>query len=135
MNLRTSSGFPKEYVHSKSYILVVETDDLVRGLLEQWLTEHEYAVIVRRLSEILATRISDAMPQLIIVNVPHPRNARSLIQSLRQVYSCPVLVISARFSHAVLKSRVLAAQLSAAQVLPIPFTRGELLDAVVSAIA
>ena len=117
-------------VHQQSYILIVETDDLIRGLLERWLGEAGYAVVAGTLQKLLEKRIRQGMPRLIIADIPSPRGAATLIQSLQEVYSSPMLILSARFRRGLGVSASAARQLGVRRVLPKPFTRAELIAAV-----
>jgi DNA-binding response OmpR family regulator len=67
---------------------------------------------------------------LIVANVADPRSAAPLLQSLREAYSSPILVISARFRRGLGRSMDAARRLGVHRILPKPFTRGELLAAV-----
>lgn len=113
-------------MQKKDSIVIVETDDLIRALLERWLGEAGYAVIAGG---------SDAPDlgqpvRLIIVNVSKPRNPGALIRSMQAKYEAPILVISGRFRRGLSGSADAARQLGARKVLPKPFTRAELLAAV-----
>jgi DNA-binding response OmpR family regulator len=116
-------------VHRTGYILVVESDDLIRELLQQWLGDAGYTVIVGD----YRTRECAHAPVLVIANIGSPRCADSLIGTLRAVYAAPMLVVSARFRRGA--STGVAQALGVSQVLPKPFTREELLSAVREAIA
>jgi DNA-binding response OmpR family regulator len=122
-------------VHKKRSIIVVETDDLVRGLLEQWLGDEGYAVSVRALRTLTENRSVENGPSLLIVDVPNPKSAAAIIQALKQVYPSPVLVLSARFRRGLGASPSVANRLGVRKVLAKPFTREELLGAVNEAIA
>jgi len=116
----------EELVQKKDYIVIVETDDLIRALLERWLGEAGYAVIAGG---------SDAPDlgqpvRLIIVNVSKPRNPGALIRSIQAKYEAPILVISGRFRRGLSGSTDAARQIGVRKVLPKPFTRAELLAAV-----
>ena len=110
----------------KGYILVVETDDLIRGLLERWLGEAGHAAVV--------CAPGDPVPErglrLVIADVESPRRAGARIASLQAAYQAPMLVISARFRRGFGASEAAARQLGVQKVLPKPFTRAELLAAV-----
>jgi DNA-binding response OmpR family regulator len=123
------------YVRQKGYILVVEADDLIRGLLERWLGEASYAVAAGTLRDLLKDRLRKGVPRLVIADIPRPRDAQALIQSLQQVYPSPILVLSARFRRGLEASTEVASRLGVCKVLPKPFTREELLCAVNEAIA
>jgi DNA-binding response OmpR family regulator len=117
-------------VQQKGHILVVETDDLIRGLLETWLGEAGYSVVVRTLRKLPVSRMREGLPHLIIVDVPSPRSAEPLIESVKEVYPRPILLLSARFRRGLGASMDVASRLGVRKVLPKPFTRAELLAAV-----
>jgi DNA-binding response OmpR family regulator len=118
------------HVHQQEIILVIESDDLIRGLLERWLGEAGYAVAVRTLQTLAEDRIWQGPPHLIIADVPSPRGAERLIQSVREVYPSPILILSARFRRGLGASMDVATRLGVRKILPKPFTRKELLSAI-----
>jgi DNA-binding response OmpR family regulator len=122
----------KEYlcVKRKGYILVVETDDLIRELLGCWLEEAGYTVVLGDYEN----RVSEGAPCLVVANISNPRGAQALIRSLQAVYAAPILVLSARFRRGLGGSRDAARLLGVRNVLPKPFSREELLGAVGEAI-
>jgi DNA-binding response OmpR family regulator len=110
--------------------VVIEPDDLILGLLERWLHEAGYSVMTET-SQNLAQAVSESgEPDLVIVDVPAPRNAGGIIRSVQEVCAAPILLLSARFRRDTGSSRALASQLGVRSVLPKPFTRRELLSAV-----
>jgi DNA-binding response OmpR family regulator len=104
----------------KGFVVIHEEDDLIRGLLERWLGEAGYAL----------RREAHEAPCLVVANVPSPRGAQALIESLRSVYAAPILVLSGRFRRGLAGSAEAARRLGVKKVLPKPFTRKELLSAV-----
>ena len=104
----------------KGFIVIQEEDDLIRELLERWLGEAGYSVDGKAYET----------PRLVIANVPSPRGAQPLIESLRAVYAAPILVLSGRFRRGLAGSAEAARRLGVKKVLPKPFTRKELLSAV-----
>ena len=92
----------------KGFVLIHDEDVLIRELLERWLGEAGYAV---RAS-------GDDVPCLVIVDVPHPRRAQALIQSLQAVYAAPVLVLSGRFRRGLAGSAETARRFGVKKVLP-----------------
>jgi DNA-binding response OmpR family regulator len=110
-------------VQQKQRILVVEPDDLILGLLERWLGEEGYAVVVE-------SSLTPEKPQLVIIDVPEPLGAEKIIKSVRDVHASPILLLSARFLQGTGSSISVARQLGVRNVLPKPFTRDELLLAV-----
>ena len=117
---------PREQVQKTGYIVIVETDDLIRELLERWLREAGYAVVAAA----AGVPVQERPVRLVIVNISRPRGAEGLIQSLQASYMAPILVISARFRRGLEGSADAARQLGVRKVLPKPFTRMELLAAV-----
>ena len=114
----------------KGRILVVEPDDLILGLLERWLSEAGYIVVIET-SQKLAHGVGDqGEPHLVIIDVPDPRVAQKIINSIREVHASPILLLSARFRRGMGSSISVARQLGVRNVLPKPFTRDELLSAV-----
>jgi DNA-binding response OmpR family regulator len=69
-------------------------------------------------------------PDLVIIDVPTPRSAGKVVKSVREVYAGPILLLSARLRRDTGYSSNVARQLGVRNVLPKPFTRGELLSAV-----
>jgi DNA-binding response OmpR family regulator len=116
-------------VQRKERILVVEPDDLILGLLERWLAEAGYIVVVETLQR-LAQVVGGGKPQLVIIDVPDPLGAEKIIESVREVHATPILLLSARLRRGTGSSTSVARQLGVRNVLPKPFTRDELLSAV-----
>ena len=115
-----------------AHILIVETDDLIRQLLELWLGEAGYRVDARALHQCISC--TEPVPDLVIVNVSDPREAEPLMRTLQSRHSAPLLVISARFRRGLNRSEEVARRIGACRALPKPFTRDELLAAVTEAI-
>jgi len=117
-------------VQQKGYILVVEPNDLILGLLERWLGEAGYTVIVGTSQSLPQAVGEGGQPHLVIVDVPTPRSAEKIIKSVREVHAGPILLLSARLRRGTGSSISVARQLGVRNVLPKPFTRAELLSAV-----
>jgi DNA-binding response OmpR family regulator len=115
-------------VQQKGRILLVESNDLILDLLERWLGEAGYTVVVGTLQSLAQAVGEVGEPELIIVDVPTPRSAEKTIKSVKEVHAGPILLLSARFRRD--SSISMAHQLGVRNVLPKPFTRGELLSAV-----
>jgi len=120
-------------VQEKGRIHVIESDDLILGLLEHWLGEAGYTVVVED-SRGLTRAVEGGEPHLIIIDVPAPRSAWKIIKPIREVYASPILLLSARFRRGIASSSDMARQLGVHKVLPKPFTRRELLSAVAESI-
>jgi DNA-binding response OmpR family regulator len=110
----------------RGYILVVESDDLVRELLERWLGEAGYIVAIGNPVD----SAFQASLRLVIANIASPRCAEVSLRALKAVYSAPILAISARFRRGLEGSSEAARRLGVCHVLPKPFTRKQLLAAV-----
>jgi two-component system, OmpR family, response regulator len=107
-------------VNRKPSVLVLEKDPQIRELLERWLGEAGY----------LVSATVAGPPSLVIVDLPSSQGGQAVIQSLQEVYAAPVLVLSGRFRRGLAESADAARRLGVKRVLPIPFTRKELLAAV-----
>jgi DNA-binding response OmpR family regulator len=113
-------------VNSHGYIVIVEPDDLIRELLERWLGEAGYGVV-------LSAKYHDefmVIPKLVIADISDPGIAGAKIEALQTAYSAPILALSARFRRGLGGSSEAAQRLRVEKVLPKPFTREELLTAV-----
>jgi len=117
-------------VHQKQRIHVVESDDLILGLLERWLEEAGHIVVVDTLQKLPQVVGDEGEPHLVIIDVPDPLGAEKIIDSVRAVYASPILLLSARLRRGTGSSISVARQLGVRNVLPKPFTRAELLSAV-----
>jgi DNA-binding response OmpR family regulator len=68
--------------------------------------------------------------ELVIADISDPAGAGVTIRALRSAYDAPILALSARFRRGLGGSNEPAQRLRVGKVLPKPFTREELLDAV-----
>lgn len=112
----------------QGHIVIVEPDDLIRELMERWLAEAGYRVIVKNHNPAMA------MVRLVIADISDPGTATTTIRSLQDAYSAPILALSARFRRGLGVSSEAARRLHVGKVLPKPFTREELLTAVYEAV-
>jgi DNA-binding response OmpR family regulator len=113
-------------VSLQGHIVIVEPDDLIRELLERWLGDAGYGVILPAKDHVSAM----VKPQLVIADISDPGSAGATIGALRAAYSAPILALSARFRRGLGGSSDAAQRLHVGKVLPKPFTREELLAAV-----
>ena len=111
---------------SRLTVVVVEPDDLIRQLLCLWLAEAGYAVELHTSLE----QELEVTPDLVILNVPSSTSLEAALASLSQRFSAPIVAISARFRRGLGASAAAAKRLGVQRVLPKPFTREELLEAV-----
>jgi DNA-binding response OmpR family regulator len=117
-------------VSLKGYVVIVEPDDLIRELLERWLGEAGYGVILAAKDHSTST----VKAQLVVADISSSDSAGATIGALRVAYSAPILALSARFRRGLGGSVETAHRLDVCDVLPKPFTREELLAAVHEAI-
>ena len=117
-------------VQQKGRILVVEPNDLILDLLERWLGEAGYTVVVGTSQNLRQAAGEGGELHLVIIDIPTPRSAEKIIKSVRAVHAAPILLLSARFRRGTGSSISVARQLGVRNLLPKPFTRGELLSAV-----
>jgi CheY-like chemotaxis protein len=122
-------------VEQKGWILVVEPDDLILGLLERWLGEAGYTVLIGTWQSPPKAVEQEGEPHLIIVDLPTLRNAEKIIESVKEAHASPILLLSTSVRRGAGSSIAVARRLGVRNVLPKPFTRGELLSAVSESIA
>jgi DNA-binding response OmpR family regulator len=117
-----------ETLGSMSSIVIYEADDLMRGLLQEWLTGAGYRVS--------AVSPCDPPPHvamdLVIVNIGMPKHAGSRgADKIRAAYpGTPIIAISAQFRADLSTAGTTARALGVAQVIAKPLTRDALLAAV-----
>jgi CheY-like chemotaxis protein len=113
-------------------ILIIEDDELMRALLEEWLSEAGYPIRASGLRDVPG---GDA-PELVIVGVCMPRDAgTALIRAVRDAYpDAAIVAISGQFRPGLAGSCAAARTLGVQQVVAKPFTRAALLDAVRAAL-
>jgi DNA-binding response OmpR family regulator len=111
-----------------STIAIYEEDNLMRGLLTEWLSGAGYRV------RAAATQDSarDDAADLVIVSVYMPKNSGTrLIDEIRAEYcGTPVIAISAQFRSGLSTAGLTAQTLGVAQVIAKPLTRDALLGSV-----
>lgn len=125
----------RQIVPHRKRILVVEPDDQILGLLQRWLGEAGYNVLVETSLKQPDAATNGAAPHLVIVDCPEPLGAEKFIESVRQVHAGAILLLSARFRQGMGSSSSVARELGVSNVLPKPFTRDELLSAVGESLA
>src|SRR5207237_4268790 len=108
-------------------IVIIEEDDLMRGLLTEWLTAAGYAVL---------RWPPERSADLVIVDLYMPRQAGAdVVRSVQQAHpGVPVIAISAQFRAGLDGSWWAARGLGVRQLIAKPFTRGAVLRAVEAAI-
>jgi CheY-like chemotaxis protein len=113
-------------------ILILEEDDLIRGLLNEWLLGAGYPVQLGDPRRAPSMRPAHDKVGLIIANICMPKDQGAEgISQLKLAYpGVSIIAISARFCSSLGGSAEGARQLGVRKVLSKPFTREELLDAV-----
>lgn len=116
----------------KTNILIIEHDDLIRGLLEEWLGEAGYRVTHASACETASVDAAD----LVIVDIFMPKSGcqEAIAKVNRTLPAAAVIAISAQFRAGLGCSDEIARQLRVRKVLPKPFSRADLLAAVNDAI-
>lgn len=111
---------------SRNYIiLVIGLNEPLDGLLERWLGEAGHIVMFDG-----RPHREDRPPQLVIAYLATPRGPTPFVRSLRELYDAPILLLSPSFRSGLEGSVETATRLEVHKVLPIPFSRDELLGAV-----
>jgi DNA-binding response OmpR family regulator len=109
-------------------IVILESDDLMRGLLVEWLSAEGYAVHAWDGPSPDAPR----HPDLVIVDVYMPRHLG--VETLRSVQckfpGVPIIAISGQFGSGLRGDGTAACALGVRQVIAKPFGRAQLLKAV-----
>jgi DNA-binding response OmpR family regulator len=111
-----------------SKIAIYEADDLMRGLLEEWLKGAGYRVSAGTPCSVPSRAEAD----LVIVNIGMPKHAGAgVANEIRAAHAgTPMIAISAQFRAGLSTSGATAQSLGVAQVLAKPLTREALLAAV-----
>jgi CheY-like chemotaxis protein len=111
-----------------SSIVICEADDLMRGLLREWLTGAGYRVNAVTLCSPMLKLEAD----LVIVDIEMPKHTGSRVaDTIRAAYpGTPIIAISAQFRAGLSTAGTIAHSLGVAQVIAKPLTRDALLGAV-----
>jgi DNA-binding response OmpR family regulator len=111
-----------------SSIVINESDDLMRGLLQEWLTAAGYRVSAVKPREIPIQAVAD----LVIVDIEMPKHAGSrAADKVRAAYpETPIIAISAQFRADLSTDGTIAQTFGVARVIAKPLTRHALLVAV-----
>ena len=125
-HLDIEAHFCAETLPPMSTIAIYEADDLMRGLLEEWLSCAGYRVGAATLCG--PPRLAD----LVIVNIGMPKRLGSRVtDEIRAAHpKTPIIAISAHFRADLSTAGATARTLGVAQVIAKPLTRHALLVAV-----
>jgi CheY-like chemotaxis protein len=123
-----SSKIPFRTIQTMLNIMIYEDDDLMCGLLAEWLTGAGYRV--RRATAPGAPAPGDA--DLVIADIYMPKHAGTrLVDEIRVAHpGTPLIAISAQFRAGLSTAGTTAQTLGVAQVIAKPLTRAALLGAV-----
>ena len=113
-------------------IVIIEEDDLMRALLEEWLAGAGYLASSRTLHEAPV----EGKVDLVIVDIYRPRHAGSkVVRAVKTAYpGTPVIAISGQFRSGLAGPCAPAQTLGVRHVIPKPFSRGDLLASVSSVV-
>jgi DNA-binding response OmpR family regulator len=111
-----------------STIVIYEENDLMRALLEEWLSEAGYRVHAAGSHDPQGGRLAD----LVIVSVSMPKHAGAqLVCEIKAMHpGTPLIAISGQFLPGLSANGAIAQALKVQQVIAKPFTRNDLLGAV-----
>jgi CheY-like chemotaxis protein len=122
------SKIPSRTMMTMLDIAIYEEDDLMRGLLEEWLTGAGYRV--RRATAHGAPIPNDV--DLVIVSIYMPKHTGTrLVDEIRAAYpGTPLIAISAQFRAGLSTAGTTAQSLGVARVIAKPLTRAALLGSI-----
>lgn len=82
---------------SLGLVLIVEDDDRLRRAMSLALTDEGFRVIDVATAEMAMTRISETLPDLVLVDIMLPgQSGLDLCRSIRQTSSIPIIIVTAR---------------------------------------
>jgi DNA-binding response OmpR family regulator len=115
-----------------SDILLIDDNDLMRGLVSEWLEGSGYTVRYAANSAAALAHLELYPTALIIMDIAMPKHCGKLmVKVLRRKYSrILIIAASAHFHLGLTQSPAAARQLGADRLLAKPFSRKDLLDAV-----
>ena len=116
-----------------SNIVIYEENDLMRALLEEWLSEAGHRVHAAASHDLQSGCAADARPaDLIIVSVYMPKQSGAQLVSEIQAKhpGIPLIAISGQFLPGLSANGAIAHALGVQQVIAKPLTRSDLLGAV-----
>ena len=115
-----------------SNIVIYEENDLMRALLEEWLSGAGYRVLAAASHELHGGSLAD----LVIVSVYMPKHSGAqVVREIRAMYpGIPLIAISGQFLPGLSANGAIAQTLGVQQVIAKPLTCTDLLTAVRSII-
>jgi len=116
-----------------SNVVIYEENDLMRGLLAEWLSEAGYRVHAAVSHDPQGGSLADGRPaDLVIVSVSMPKHAGAqLVREIQAMHPrTPLIAISGQFLPGLSANGAIARALGVQQVIAKPLTRVDLLGAV-----
>jgi DNA-binding response OmpR family regulator len=116
-----------------SNVMIYEENDLMRGLLAEWLGEAGYRVHAAASHDLQGGSLADGCPaDLVIVSVSMPKHAGAqLVREIQAMHpGTPLIAISGQFLPGLSANGAIAQALGVQQVIAKPLTRIDLLGAV-----
>ena len=109
----------------KAHILIVDDDDGLRSLLEQYLTSNGYIVSLAADGKALDIKLAEVQPDLVILDLMLPgEDGLSIARRLRASTNLPIIMLSARGEDI---DRIVGLEVGADDYLAKPFNPRELL--------
>ena len=109
----------------KAHILIVDDDDGLRSLLEQYLSTNGYIVSLAEDGKALDTKLVEVQPDLVILDLMLPgEDGLSIARRLRASTNLPIIMLSARGEDI---DRIVGLEVGADDYLAKPFNPRELL--------
>jgi CheY-like chemotaxis protein len=115
-----------------SSILLIEDNELMRGLVSEWLESAGYAVRHAASGRAALAQLERHPAALVMVDVALPKYCgRETVELLRRKHpQVPIIATSAHFRPGLGRAPAAAEQLGARCLLAKPFSRSELLEAI-----
>lgn len=115
-----------------SSILLIEDNELMRGLVSEWLESAGYTVQYAANGRAALAHLERHRAALVMVDVALPKYCgKETVELLRCKHpQVPIIATSAHFRPGLGRVPAAAEQLGARRLLPKPFSRSELLEAV-----
>lgn len=102
-------------------VLLVDADQALRGLIEEWLADEGWSLV-------------DQQPDVVLLDLPRDNGQEALRRVSNAHPLAPVIALSARFFDGIETNGTIARELGVASVLPKPLTRDALVTAVRSSV-
>ena len=125
MTVSTMTDAERPISDDAPHLLVVDDDKRIRVLLSRYLGDHGFRVTIAGHAAEARQRLAGLAFDLLIVDVMMPgEDGMSLVKSLRETMTVPILMLTARTES---ESRIAGLEAGADDYLPKPFEPRELL--------